>query len=496
MADTTKTPIQDIDAIGTDVIERFDAVRWKNFNSSDMAARNETRTEVMDIRQDLLKVAAADPSRAAQIWDEHVPSFVPRPVEFPVKEPEALILNAIEPGRKKRRLGVEPFLDPSEAIGGEAERDEKPAARAPEAQPKDTKPAEVEAGKSPPNAPNAERVRMLLDGLGRQYLQAEDKYHFRDKGGAVAFEAQDKRLLTEHETPTVVASMIDLAEARGWGSLKLAGTKEFRREAWLQASLRDFEVTGYKPTQIDRARLDDVRKEREGAVPPNSISAHDRERRPQEQAPRFDLVVEDGKTEPNLALTSAQDQFLRTMEATMRHRGDGPEAIAKAIALGTQRLTGERLHVGTLVEVGSAPYQDRRNEKVTPFITLRDDQGQVSKIWGVDLPRALEASGAQPDQKLAVVFRGRQPVEVDVPVRNAAGEVVRTDRKTVERNTWEVVKFDRLRDEAKASVAKALDRQNNPASLKVFDPKARPAPQPKPEPVKARPRDKPKERTL
>ena len=41
--------------------------------------------------------------------------------------------------------------------------------------------------------------------------------------------------------------------------------------------------------------------------------------------------------------------------------------------------------------------------------------------------------------------------------------------ETVDRNTWEVVQFDRLRSDAKASVLKAAAQQETPANIKVFD---------------------------
>ncbi len=489
-----KTASLDLDAISTDVAERFDAVRWDAFNSRDTGIRNETRLEVLQIRDDLMKVATVDQARAARVWDAHVPSFVPRPAELPeaMRAAEPLVLNSIEPGRKRRRVGAEPFLDPSQPVGGPAELEKSPTAPAPTGGA-----PEPGSGSTDPKVedPNAERVRMLLDGLNRQYLKSDDRYHFRDRAGEVAFEAQEKKLLTQHETPAVVASMIDLAEAKGWSSVKVDGTKEFRREAWLQASLRDIEVTGYQPTKLDKAKLDDIRSERVAGSPANTISVDAPGFGSGGSAARFEPLAEDGKAERGVPLTAGQDQFLRAMEATMRHRGDSAEAIAKARDLAHERLTSERVHVGTLVEVGTAPYQDRQGEKRTPFVVLKDGEGQSSKVWGVDLPRALEASGAEPGQKIAVAFRGRQPVEVDVAIRDGKGEVVRTDRKTVDRNTWEVVKFDRLRAESKASVATALDRQNNPASLKVFDPTARPA-QPAQEQKRSRAREVPRERTL
>jgi len=467
----------DVDAVSADVSERFDAVKWNSFNSSDMAARNETRTEVLDIRNDLLKVAAVDVARAAQIWDEHVPSYVPRPFEFPTAEPEPLILNTIEPGRRRRRSKAEPFLEASPAVRPDADTRETAkgsAGRAPDPSP-DTSKSAAHGDEPTPEDPKTARLNLLLDGLNRQYQRADDKYHFRGKGGAVAFEVQGKKLLTEHETPAVVGSMIDLAEASGWSSLKLTGTDDFRREAWLQASLRNFEVSGYRPDKLDRAKLEEVRAERAAQAPVNTIS----EQRPPadgraKQGARFATVVEEGRSEPRIPLTPTQDQFLKVMEATMRHRGDSVEAIAKARELANERLTSDRIYAGKLVDIGTAPYQDKPGQKPSHYLTLQDDKGQTSKVWGVDLPRALEASGAQLGENVVLAFKGRQSVTVDVPVNGPDGTPVQSNKQTVDRNSWEIVRFDRLREEAKASVLKAVERQGEPARLKVFDRNARP----------------------
>ena len=458
----------DVDALSTEIEGRFDDVPWKLFNSEDLASSGETRFMVSRIQADLLKVARVDPVRAGQIWDEHVPDFVPRPVDLAEPEREDLPLNSIEPGRRRRAQQAEPFLDASEPTGGQEEKAAPNGRKAP------TQSAERQSPRMPADATEKnerddDRVKLLLDGLEKQYLKAEDKYHFRDRNGDVAFEAQEKKLLTQHETPAIVSSMIDLAETRGWSSLKLTGTDEFRREAWLQANLRDFEVSGYQPSKVDKARLAELRQERASGKAPNTMSEQTRGPNGAYWKANFDPLPEEGQAEQRVSLTDKQDQFVRALEASMRHRGDSPAAIEKAREIAVEKLTSERVHVGTLVEVGTAPYMDKRGEKPSHFVTLRDEKGDTSKVWGVDLPRALEASRAEPGQKVAVVYRGQRPVEVDIKSPDAKDNVTGPVRKTVERNSWEVVQFDRLQQDARESVARVVERQENPGNLRVFD---------------------------
>ena len=477
MARLRKTTDPDLDATLKATAERFDAVRWDQFNSSDLKARSDTRFEILNIRDDLMKVADQAPERAGKLWDAHVPGFVPRPPELPATEPQMgpVEFNTITPGRKRRRPDPQAFLEeapsPDPRTEARSSAAPTPPPRTLESRGSDAAPTTATELDEMPN-PKAERLRLLREGLGKQYLQADDKYHFRDRNREVAFEAQEKKLVTRFDSPSVVSSMIDLAETRGWSSLKLTGTAEFRREAWFQASMRDLEVSGYKPSDLDKARLAEARAERLLGAPANTIAENLRE--PGRRA--FKAVPEEGRSEDGLGLTPKQDQFIRVMEATMKHRGDSPDAIARARTLAAERLTSDRIHVGTLVEAGTAPYQNRRDQKLSHYVTLRDDAGQVSKVWGVDLPRALDESGARPGEVIAVAFRGRKPVAVDVPVKDDKGETIRTERQTVERNRWEIVPFDRLREDARVAVRQAVARQDNPVTLRVFDRKAAPAP--------------------
>jgi hypothetical protein len=56
--------------------------------------------------------------------------------------------------------------------------------------------------------------------------------------------------------------MVSLAKAKQWNSLKLSGSKEFRREAWLQAESQGIKTSGYTPKQADLAALEAMRQER------------------------------------------------------------------------------------------------------------------------------------------------------------------------------------------------------------------------------------------
>lgn len=60
-----------------------------------------------------------------------------------------------------------------------------------------------------------------------------------------------QRITTKLDDRQTVSAMLDLAQSRGWQSIKLRGTDDFRREAWVQAQVRSIEAEGYKPKETD-----------------------------------------------------------------------------------------------------------------------------------------------------------------------------------------------------------------------------------------------------
>ncbi|MGN6210543.1 LPD7 domain-containing protein [Asticcacaulis sp.] len=442
MAKPAPKPDYDLDEAGGAIAARFDALPWNEFEHHDKKRQNALKTEILDIQRDLLKLGQRDMRMAAGIWDEHVPTFVPRPLVFSDPEPYPLVVNTVEPGRRKRRPSTEPWL---EATKNAAE----PTSTTP-SNPAEATPISPE----PDTNPNAVRHRLLLEGLEKQYLKAEEKYHFRDRSGEVAFETLGKRLVTSHETPGIVSSMVDLAETRGWETLKVSGTEAFRREAWLQAGLRGLDVTGYRPTKLDKVRLDEMRSEFGPDRGRRNTIANDHEPAPEKTYPGFPHVEDAGRPEHRPELARGQEAVLAALAKAMRARGDSEPAITAAREAAAQKLGKGRIHVGKLAETGTAPYQDKAGEVQSHYVVLVDEAGRRQKIWGADLPRALEAGRVGKGDQIALAFRGQKPVTVTVKVPSQDGKGIRLEKREVERNAWEAVKLDRLRDSVRERIAR------------------------------------------
>jgi hypothetical protein len=88
----------------------------------------------------------------------------------------------------------------------------------------------------------------------------QTEYRYRGDTARIAFTESTFRLATDNNSPSVARSMVDVAEARRWQSLRISGHEDFRRMVWLEASMRGLDTVGYEPNPVDRELL---RKERD-----------------------------------------------------------------------------------------------------------------------------------------------------------------------------------------------------------------------------------------
>jgi hypothetical protein len=89
------------------------------------------------------------------------------------------------------------------------------------------------------------------------------EYRFRGDTSRVAFTESTFRLATETNSPSVARSMVDVAEARNWKSLRVSGNEDFKRMVWLEASVRGVKTLGYEPNPGD---LEVLKREREARL--------------------------------------------------------------------------------------------------------------------------------------------------------------------------------------------------------------------------------------
>lgn len=129
--------------------------------------------------------------------------------------------------------------------------------------------ARIERQQEPANSFDVQRTgRELGKGdfimprqIERGYTEIDGKFYTKDTN-RVMFEDKGEKLATSTTDKAAIADMVALAKAKQWDSLKLAGSQEFRREAWLQAESQGIKTQGYTPKEADLASLETLRQAR------------------------------------------------------------------------------------------------------------------------------------------------------------------------------------------------------------------------------------------
>lgn len=311
--------------------------------------------------------------------------------------------------------------------------------------------------------PLLNQTTAAAESLRHRFLQADSKFYFRGGTGerdSVAFADHGRRMTTEHEDPAVIHGMLLLAQAKGWTSLHVKGSDTFTAEAWMQATMAGIEVQGYQPREIDRARLAERRGETPRTAPKQRV---------EQVAPR-DPSTSRADKEPD-SLTRSQNLAINTLQTILRERGDSAAMIAAAVKEATARLQGERLVVGTIVGHGKARYGHDEKAEQSYVVKLATAKGEKD-VWGVDLARAMERSGAKVGDAVALIQRAHEPVTVPSPVKNEAGEVVGIAPQPATRNRWEVLNLQTIGAEARDRITAAARVGTHEPVVQVFDPAA------------------------
>ena len=311
--------------------------------------------------------------------------------------------------------------------------------------------------------PLLNQLEAAAESLRHRFLQADNTFYFRGSPGEsdkVAFTDHGRRLTTEHEDPTVIHGMLLLAQAKGWTSLHVKGSDAFKAEAWIQATMAGIEVQGYQPREIDRVR----REERKEETPNKQLQYRG------ETVASRDPSTSRGDTKPD-SLTTSQQVAIATLHTILRERGDSASMIAAVVEEATARLQGERLVVGTILEHGKARYGHDEKAEHSSVVTVATAKGE-KEVWGVDLARAMERSGAKTGDAVALIQRAHERVTVQSPVKNEAGEVVGMAPQSAKRNKWDVLNLQTIGIEARDRVTAAARVATHEPVVQVFDPAA------------------------
>ena len=320
--------------------------------------------------------------------------------------------------------------------------------------------------------PEAERVRARNNAVPLEdrfnivprFARGRD-YHFRDQPGKVAFQERWRSMTSTVDTPAVVKAMVDRAQERGWETLRVKGSEEFMRQAWIAANARGIKAVGYDPTAGDRAAAAEERArlgrepsqspvQRGGAIRRDVMQ--DRSAAPLASAPErpparpaVEQVPVERKPEAAKAAPrqDAETPIAAPLRSFLTERGVTAAEVEATVALASARMPRDRVHVGQLVSHGVDHYEFDKKNEANYYVKLQTPAGE-KVVWGVDLRRAVEESRVKAGDSITLEHRGIQPVTVMVKDRDASNKVVGEHAEVVKRNSWHVADIEQLRKEA------------------------------------------------
>jgi hypothetical protein len=291
-------------------------------------------------------------------------------------------------------------------------------------------------------------LEQVPERVRKRYLRAGNQYFLKDAPYQLAFEDLGPYLVTEHNRPDVVESMVDMAAAKSWRRIRVSGHEAFRSEVWLQATVLGIEVSGYEPKPADLARLADARQVRlnnrieadasvgetgapaklNESVPPAPVSTS------REASHAIAVGASDGVR----STAPIQSEAREHSRARLQAASDEPDA--------------PRRYVGELREHGHAPYQNNPARSDSYYVVFRDAAGADQVVWGVELERAVQESHAEPGDRVVLENQGRRLVTIKAPIFDGQGVMVGEDEKEVYRNSWQVELVGRHRSASESAL--------------------------------------------
>ncbi|MGE0231994.1 MAG: Ti-type conjugative transfer relaxase TraA, partial [Flavobacteriaceae bacterium] len=91
---------------------------------------------------------------------------------------------------------------------------------------------------------------------------------------------------------------------------------------------------------------------------------------------------------------------------------------------------------GELIETGEAHYRGDTDAKETPYADIRTDDGEVHRVWGVSLPKAIQTGGVAVGDTVTLRKDGVERVTVKVSVTDPETGRKRFEEREVDRNIW------------------------------------------------------------
>lgn len=262
----------------------------------------------------------------------------------------------------------------------------------------------------------------LLQGLtsrqeGRTWIYSLDGQDaFRDYGDRIVMATPEAS-----ENDRMILAALLSAKANQRGAVEITGSDEFIQRTMGLIADHNIDVHFKNPQQ--REQFEALLKARaENTVPQNGLNIGP------ESGPETSAPVSPAPG-PGVAEPAVSDSSARPKEATK-------QAVTPELSV----LDKETLRTGLtgkLLDAGKAPYKFDKSNSESFYVQMRTKSGNKT-YWGVELEQALKDSGNQPGDMVKLQYLGKKAVTVNVPVKDAEGNVTGFERLDTHRNHWTV----------------------------------------------------------
>jgi hypothetical protein len=217
-----------------------------------------------------------------------------------------------------------------------------------------------------PKGGELDRKDLVLPvAVERDFDEHEGKF-FAKKTNRLMFEDKGDMIKTSTTDAKAIEAIVAYTKAKQWDSLKLSGSKEFRREVWLQAESQGIKTQGYTPKEADLAALSSLTNERATntvtQLEPSKEKVKDEAKAPRHDLNKNQAVLHDEATKNLTANIKALNGSL-----------DSTEISADEVS----RLAYWR---GVIIEENKHEPQGKRDEVLAKFDDMAKDPAFIDSL--------------------------------------------------------------------------------------------------------------------
>ena len=240
----------------------------------------------------------------------------------------------------------------------------------------------------------------MFDGIKYEYDKDADSVHYsRTSDGTELFEDKGSRIEMKETSAQTIQTALLLAQERfkKGTPLTITGDEEFKKEAARIAGKLGIPIKNKDLLEVwqqsrDKAAMG-ISDEEPDIAPRNGFSGEEAKQDLRRNGPAPEQSAPDVAGE-GVAPSTGKRGKART--ASSREPATGKDAIFK------------------LLDHGNAPYQFKEGETKSYFVKTQDNAGKEHVVWGVDLQRAMEDSGATKGDLVTIKNQGKEEVVVKV----------------------------------------------------------------------------------